>query len=749
MNYFEVSVAFVSLILGIAYPILIQITSDDKYSSDAILDLFEKNNQNRFFYFNLIISLICIVLVLLNLPPLIQFNISFLDYFLENSANILLITSTFLLIINFFRLINLIQTFYRTTRLISFLEKRRGEVLYKNNFKSFEAILDILLWSIQVQNSNVARMVSDYFSGIFRDYKEKWNEEKNENKEGLIYPEIFYGAVYNVIQQGIKQENNTFKFLEVRTSGLTWLLGDLRSSRISETTYVWLWRNIVLAIENNRSDLVFMHWQSAHQYFQMNLEGILPEHTYENEKLEVTNREDIQNRNEERELFLEFHFALGGLILYRRDYDLLSKMFNYTNSQPPQYYLLPGNMNDIFFLFFKFLDPYDLNFPWITTKYGFPGLDGINAEGVIKNWICRYIAVLYIRQFNIHSFYSYQEPTANPSLPSKISEKKHWLENLKFLKGLITEISQNSDLMDALNFKIDPQYTEKMEEIDARVREDFEYAERTATPLKDRIELFFDSVKEVVSPELESLKKLNNTKGIPAETEVFNITGESNLIEKGAFTDNGVAHLNFHSFLPEQISRKIKQNLSSIFYVNAKEHYVVTQEEAFTAVERLGIDSKNFIILIFGNFNFDYYIENLGIKDLKKLNYKDIIIIHYPSSVRNVGTSLFVLKKDELPWVEYNDIPKGIRDLYELKELDSELKIYGTVSDLNVNADLREEVQKESRGTIKDIEKQVFQSINFRTTLRFKKKIKIVRIQIKGYFDSERTINSLNDIRKF
>lgn len=749
MNYFEVSVAFVSLILGIAYPILIQITSDDKYSSDAILDLFEKNTKNRYFYYNLILSIICIGLVLLKLPPLINLNLGFLDYFLENSAKILLIISTGLLLINFFRLINLIQTFYRTTRLITFLEKSRDEVLYKSNFKTFEAMLDILLWSIQIQNSNVARKVSDYFSSIYMDYRENWKIKMPENKEGLIYPEIFYGAVYNVIQQGIKQENNTFKFLEVRTSGLSWLLGEFKSPKISENTYSWLWSNIVLAIENNRVDLVFLHWQSAHQYFQMNLEGMLPEHSFEEGKLNVTNRDDIQNRNGERELFLEFHFALGGLILYRKEYDLISKIFIYTTSQPPQYYLLPLSMNDIFFLFFKFLDPYDRNFPWITNKYWFPGLDGVNAQGVIKSWICRYITILYIRQFNIHSYYSFHEPTAKPSLPNNIIQKKQWLDNFKFLKDLIIETSQNSEIMDALNFKTGVQYSELMEEIETSLIVDYEYTERTAIPLKERVDLFLASIKELISPVLESLKKLKNQNEISEDTEKYNIIGQSNLMEKGAFTDNGVAHLNFHSFLPEQTSRKIVENLSSIFYVKAKEHYIVNQEEAFLAVESLGINAENYIIVIFGNFNLEYYIKNLGLKDLKKSDYKGVEIIHYLRSVRNVGTSIFVLKKEELPWINFNEVPYGLRELYELEEVNSELKIYGTVSDLNTNNKLREEVQKESRETIKDLEKQVFQSINFRTTLLFKKNMKMVRIQIKGYFDSQLTVNGLDDIKKF
>lgn len=134
---------------------------------------------------------------------------------------------------------------------------------------------------------------------------------------------------------------------------------------------------------------------------------------------------------------------------------------------------------------------------------------------------------------------------------------------------------------------------------------------------------------------------------------------------------------------------------------------------------------------------------------MKKSHYGGIRILHYPRSVRNVGVSIFVMKKEDLPWINYNEVPEEIRNLYELRELNSEFKIYATVSDLNINNTLKEIVQKEARGTIGDIEKQVYQSINFRTTFQFKKSAKIVRVQIKGYFDSERTVNNISDVKKF
>lgn len=751
MDYFTLCVTFISLLLGIAYPILIQITSEDKYSSEAILDLFENSFSRKFFTINLITSLVCVFLVYVKFPPLFSFNVEWIDYLISNSAKLLLLIFTTLLIINFFRLIHLIQTFYRTTKLIDYLDKKKKEVIEENDFSSFDGLSDILFWSIQNKNLKVARKVSDYFYQVFQEYRNNWNKDKDKKNEGLIYPDLFYGMVYNTIEQNIKSERKSFKFIEARTSGLTWLIGEFKCPKISERTYYWMWRNIVIAIENNRTDLVFMHWTSAHQYYQMNLEYISPEYGDFQEGMLVKNQSQIDERTKERELFLEFHYALGGLLLYRGEIKFISKLYGYTTSQPADYCLLPMHMNEVFHMFFKFFDPNDRNFPWITSKYTFPGLDGIGAQGVIKKWICQYIGVLFVRQFNINTYYSFQNPTGNPYLPTTTEEKRYWLGNINYFKKIIEDISDDKELLKKLNFKISTEYLDKINEVETKIKSDFEYTERTAVPLEEKVTLYFETVKNLLVPTFQSFKQVENENDEPdkSDTDVYNITGQSNLTEKGAFTDNGIAHLNFHSFLPEVVNKAIKENLSSIFYVNTDDSYIVSQENAFKSLDRLKINSDKHVIVLFGNFNFSYYINNLGISGLKENSYNGIKIIHFPVSVRNVGTSFYVLKKKHLPWFNFNEITDDFINLYELNLLNNDYNLYSAVSDLNINIPLKEAIITEGKDDDKDLEKYVYQAISFRTTIRFNKKLKLVKIQIKGYFDNGRTSNNLSDIKKY
>ena len=751
MDYFDVCVAFISLLLGIAYPILIQITSEDKYSSDAVLDLFEGDTRKRFFYINLIVSLVLILVNLVGFEPFFQFDSEFFNYLLNNSGRFLLLISTVFLIVNFFRLINLIQTFYRTSRLIGFLRAKKNEIINDNNFKSFEAMSSILFWSIQNQNFQVAIQLADYFYELFQDYRANWKKENDKKNEGLVYPELFYRFVYDAIEQCIKQEKNSFSFIEGRTSGLTWLLGEFRCPKISESTYVWMWRNIVLASKNDRYDLVFMHWQSAHQYFQMNLEPIQAEYDYSKEVLIVTNEKEISERTSERERFLEFHYALGGLLLFKGEIKLIKKIFSYTTSQPAQFNLLPMQMTEIFNLYFKFLDPSENYFPWITQRYYFPDLDGMNAQGLIKNWICRYIGVLYLRQFNVHSYYTFHKPTEKPMLPETVDKKRRWLNNIEYFVNIVKDHVSNNELLSELNYEeAKGQYLGLIMEVVEDINADFDHAEKTAVPMEAKVNLFYDTAREKMVNTIKPFKKLGNSDvKMPDENDVFNINGHSNVTEKGSFTENGIDHLNFHSFLPDLASKNYQEAVSSIFHLNARKKYFVNQEDVFKGIDRLGLNPKKHVIVLFGRFDFGYFSNNLKVQNLTQHHYNGIEILHYPVSARHVGNSYFILKKKHLPWIQFNQISEKLIQLYELQLLDENFQIYSSVSDLNTNLELRQAVEKEEVNDEKDLEKFVFQGVVYRTTFHWSKKTKIVQIRVKGYFDNQMETNDLSDIKSF
>lgn len=745
MDSFSVCVTFISVLLGIAYPILIQITSNDKYSSEQILDLFENNWCRKYFIPNLIVALLFIGIYLLKLEPVFIFKNKILFFLISNSACIIIFVLTISLIINFFLITKLVTTFYRTSALIKFLDSKSKKVLDGTDFSSFDGMADLLYWSIQNQDSNASKQLSVYFHKIFQNYRENFT-----TKDGIVYPDRFYWLTYNASEKIVGMNRNNLIFLENRTIGGIWLLGEFNVPKISDNTYGWLWANLALSLNSGRGDLIMTLWHTTHQYFTFNLQAISPDYDFQNDGLIFKNQSDIDNRNQEREAFLEFHYALGGLLLYKGRHDLIQRIFNYTTSTPPDYVLLPKHMTQIFNMFFKFFDPYHRNFPWITHKYNFPGLEGLNADNTIKDWVCQYIAILFIRQFNLMSFYVNWNPLEMPRLPQELSEKRFWAENIKYFKPILEKtIDTNQGLFKDLVFSTDKgKYMAEFEKIEKYIIDDFNTSQVDVIPEKSKIDQFMDASAKILLPTFELFDKLSNKNDIAEIDEklTFNIQGIVNITSKGDFVEDGVTHLNFDSFLAESVRNKYSDDFFKIFNTLAKKKFIFDQENVFNAIDNLELDFNKHLIIAFGFINIDYYIDNLKIQGLQKENYKKVPLYFFPGRIYGVSNSLFILSKSSLPKIEYKEFDQKTIDLYEIKPIIKSFNTYAGVSDLNTNNELRKLIEKEPADIDKDLHKSVWQGIIFQTLIKWPTNFNMIQILIKNEFENQKRKNDLDDI---
>ena len=114
-------------LLGVAYPILLQVIArlDEKYSSEKIVELFDQEWESKAFPYSLYSSLAFIVIWSLKLPPLIKINS--LNYFIENSASLLVGFNAILLVIFFFFFVRKILIYYTMTKFIPYLIQKHEE----------------------------------------------------------------------------------------------------------------------------------------------------------------------------------------------------------------------------------------------------------------------------------------------------------------------------------------------------------------------------------------------------------------------------------------------------------------------------------------------------------------------------------------------------------------------------------------------------------------------------------------------
>ena len=175
-------------LLGVGYPVLLQVVArlDEKYSSDKIVELFDREWENKAFGLSLITSLIFLFLWTLKLPPLIK--IDGLDYFIENSASLLLAINAILLVVFFFFFVNKILIYYTPAKLILYLIKRH-ENSY-DIFRFFSALSELLLLFIRQQQGNYTKTLSDFFYRAFRKIRDA------QENQPVEYPDQYYELVY-------------------------------------------------------------------------------------------------------------------------------------------------------------------------------------------------------------------------------------------------------------------------------------------------------------------------------------------------------------------------------------------------------------------------------------------------------------------------------------------------------------------------------------------------------------------------
>ncbi len=741
MNSIPEYAKIVATLLGIAYPILFQVVSrlDEKYSSILIVDFFNKEKERMLYKYFLISSLIFFALWTFELKPISC--VERFSYLIDNSAALLFITSTICLVISFFIFVDKIFVYYTPARFIKYLMKKHDRK--DTSLNHFKALSEVFIVSIKRENHEITATLKRFFYDAFR------QERDSSIGKPVQYPEAYYALVYRSMEEIARLKSPISHPLLPYTAGGVWLLGELKDSEISETTYRYLWINILLAVRYERDDFIIAHWKNAHQFFSFQLQRINAE--YENG--EIKNKESIEKRDREKKEFLEFHYALGGLLLYKNRYACISRLFRYTTSEPPSFYLLPERMNEIFQKYNEFHDRYEIKYAWISSKYGFPDLDGLQADGIVKKWICNYLALLFLRQYTIYPYLLTMAPLDFPVLPKLQGEKKLWIDNLIYFKKLISETLLNVDLLEKthLNFLTKDwcEMNSKKYPLDFidQLREKLQVAYSqgaTATTLsEEKRQEFLINTKEIIERVLVSFEKINNKNVLPTDSNKRYISGQRLVQSKDAFSETPESdHLNYSTVLASFLSEVINEAISSSFLINRSKFYLLKPEDVFKAIDRLSIND-DYIIIALG-FPLEYYINMLKIEGLNEASYKNIKIV----TLRRAGItrrSLFIVKNLDLPKILTLEIPLDVKEKYSLEKISDQFNLFANVLDLNLTT---QEIRNENieNTTDEELRKSALLSINLDIEISWKKNVQLIEIVEYSEYRQNGLPNTLDDI---
>lgn len=740
----EICVYIDVAILSIAYPIIIDKISNigEKYNSEYLSNVFDQKFPQtktifRVSYFQLILilTLISFIFKILNLPAIecLQ-NI----YLIEKSADIIIFLLTIALTVSFIIWLNRIMLFRSKTsklvlHLVNTYENKKED---KNQSKTYylKTINELTIHSIRNQDPHIGETLINFYYNQFMKFR-----KDNKDTEGTIYPFDLYYITNEIITTSIDSNDRKFSKLGYMASSGIFLLGEnFTYSTISKETYRWLWRNILASSNHKKS--ISNYWSTASQHLQFSLARIAPE--FEAASTKVANIEEIEKIEKERKKFLELNYALGGLLFYLSNYDILNYILTFSQSSPPRYELLPSTMDEIFEWFEHFANIYrNLEDP-IEYRYYFPDIDNLGTSNQIKHNICLYISLLFIRQFTLQRNYHFQDFKTFHSLSLDLGVLHSYKNYLQYFRKCIESVLKNEKLLSAVNYNISQDDVLKVfDSLESQITKQIDITKLQTEISTEKVKQFETTTGAIIKSTFEAYDIIKNNTNFRKtdKTILSSIQGIWTLAYKSSFTTNDIPNINFDSVYAESIANtKIKYFLPNSFLLARTRRYLVDKNNVIKAFEKLiPRISQDYIIV---SLCSDYKVQQL----ISDSDYKNIIV-KIPYTNNHLSDTFFLLKKKNLPKIEFKDLQKKDIDKYNLKLLEEDIKLYSSVIDINTpeNRNLQEEYQDNDNDELK-----VLIFISFICIINWREDRDIVMLSLSTPFIERGIENEISEIKK-
>jgi hypothetical protein len=741
----DTCIYFIIAILGLAYPISLTVVTrlDEKYKSVIIVQLFRQCWEFVAFQTLLVAAIVSVAVQaiwIINWKPLPVDPVLF-RY--QDWAEISLSAITALLLIAFFLFTRRVFQFYVPPSLVALLRRQKDN----EDRLIFKALTALLFFGIDIQDDKLVATLRAHFGQLFVD----WRTDSGDKP--VKYPVAYYEMVYDTIYHSSKSD-----YWKVQSPGFAaasgrWLIGSREHSHIDELTYAWLWNNLKLMLKLDREDFVEEFWQNSHQLITTALAPLPWQHD-QNDPLIIANQAAVDQREQERELFFEFHVALGGMLLHEKRYRLLKRLFNHTTSIPIRYELLPLSMDMVLGLFFRFWTNDDMFF---IGRYQFPGQDGIQGEFLSRDYIGRYTALLFIRQyFLVSQWYGY-EPVSQPQGPNTQDERTTWIRFLPHFKKLLEDIQKNKALLEALGYEpitedwagqhAKPTPSAIIDRLITNIEAAYAAAEVEQRAEDDKKRAFRETSAQIIDARIDSYHTILNEHRINDNFESSQIKGGYILYHKAAFAyDQGTTYMNYDSFFANEIASGFTRQITGLFRSKTTQSYLFRAPQFFEAIDKMRLNANQHVLLNFG-ISLDVVIQQHGIDRLTTTNYKGIPIIDVKyvdhSSMRS---SFIVIRKTDLPSFIFHQPKQEEINKFHLTSVSDVTKLHAAVIDLNEEQQLKALFPHENQETLNT---SVILALELNVEVRWKTKVKIVRISMYSDFYQRGSVNDLSEVKRF
>ncbi len=206
----EICVAIDIAILGIAYPIIIDKISNigEKYSSEYIPVVFndefpQKNLIGKISFFKLTLfgTLFSFIFLIFQFSPLFGWD----NWFINNSAKLIVFTLTTLLIIFFFIWLGKVALYNgKSKSLLTHLINNYNKAIPDTEIQNYhlKAINELSFYAIEKQDQHLQETLLEFYTDVFSNIRRNHDKSKP-----LVYPIDLYFLVSKLNEIAVENEN--------------------------------------------------------------------------------------------------------------------------------------------------------------------------------------------------------------------------------------------------------------------------------------------------------------------------------------------------------------------------------------------------------------------------------------------------------------------------------------------------------------------------------------------------------------
>ncbi|MDD5780229.1 MAG: hypothetical protein PUD40_04155 [Bacteroidales bacterium] len=739
-----------STLFGLSYPLVIGCIEkiDDKFGSTKLSERFMSEISFKWFKTSLVINLVMAVVFPFLMDGCVHAR---LIMGVQCVGAIVLVSSALFLF-------SKIITYYNITDLQKAILNNYKDAVSKTDkakeSKYFTQWIDL---SGELLKSADNELVQSVYEVLY-DYVVRVHSENRGR--ALVFDLYYYEGISRINEFLSKGESQPIS-VNNGNSILTSLI--LMDSVVSETTYRYLWRNLRIQMFYNKDVWIMEYWKMASQKIGFFMKPI---HQYiYDEEGKPYSQEQIEEKQKQRENFMEFHIMLCAMLIQEKKYRLLELMLSFTQSEPPSYPLVPSNISDIIDAFNKinhnsFVDPF-----YYESRYQMPNMHGI-TEGKIVGAANCYLALLAYRIYVIRWNYGYESVLNTGALPDSLSELNILRENLDVFKRWLERINSNKELLDIIGFSsFDKVIEEKSQLYDKTIllRPD-ELTSRMQNEILNKMEQLrtslplseekVDSVEgELTGNIIRAVAPYGDLFGRRfSQDNCYNLNSSVTMpFPNTAFVDNpDVGHAGIAGCMSSYMLHNFQHMFASSFFAeHSLTDYSLSSEDLFQAIDKLNLNKQHYIIA-FGLY-FDYYIGS--IKDLKKetdhkYSYKGIKILSLDCSTEFFSQMVYVMRFEDRPSLDFHEPTAEEQQKLCLKKMNDLYGLWLSLEKISKHPELLEEPIKTKLGD-KANQYSLFTAI-WGPKLFFKSdKYPIVSIKIKYRLTNEGEYDNVDKVMPF